>query len=214
MTDEPTCENDDELRDRIDAWASALVDGDVTIDDVDANVRDVVAARAEEFRRGRRMLLDSFDTTVDDLVVARASAVRFARPTRIGVRIAALTAAAGVFTLIGVAIGSSQNGSDSTAFAGDEVVATASATEAPSPAPAMESGAVEKSADTGFEAPAAMTAGESVSPDGAKCPDESRPVIIPEAVVEGELVEIHWSAGDGVVVYRLSDCSVVLAMTP
>ena len=211
MTDEPTSENDDELRDRIDAWASGLVDGDVSIDDVDASARDVVAARAEEFRRGRRMLLDSFDTTVDDLVVARASAVRFARPTRIGVRIAALTAAAGVFTLIGVAIGSSQNGSDSTAFAGDEVVAAA---EASSPAPAMESGAVEKSADTGVEAPAAMTAGESVSPDGARCPDGSRPVIIPEAVVEGELVEIHWSAGDGVVVYRLSDCSVVLAMTP
>ncbi|MFM8650198.1 MAG: hypothetical protein ACKODY_10615 [Actinomycetota bacterium] len=215
MTDEPTFENDDELRDRIDAWASALVDGDISIDDVDTTARDVVGARAEEFRRGRRMLLDSFDTTVDDFVVTRASAVRSARPARIGIRVVALTAAASVFTLIGVAIGSAQNGSDSTKFAevADAEVTDGGvvATEAPLAAPVMESVAAEKSADAGVEAPASPMV---ASADGATCADGSRPVIIPEAVIEGERVEIHWSAGDGVVVYRLSDCSVVFAMTP
>lgn len=215
MTDEPTFENDDELRDRIDAWASALVDDDISIDDVDTTARDVVGARAEEFRRGRRMLLDSFDTTVDDFVVTRASAVRSARPARIGIRVVALTAAASVFTLIGVAIGSAQNGSYSTEFAevADAEVTDGgvAATEAPLAAPVMESVAAEKSADAGVEAPAAPMV---ASADGATCADGSRPVIIPEAVIEGERVEIHWSAGDGVVVYRLSDCSVVFAMTP
>ncbi len=227
--------NTPENSERIDDWASRLIDGDVSLDDVDEALRDDVVARAERFARVRRTLRAASanaPTDTDD-VVARVMAevvpgsggVR----RRSGVWVSGLVAAAAVATIVGVAVSSSgRTSSDEAAdeatratpgsdVALDMKVAVA-ATEAPAaaaidaelatteaPAATKESGS-DATADSG---PAVTTFGA-----GDACPDELRPTIVPLAVVDGENVEIHWSAEHGVVVYRISDCSVVLATTP
>jgi hypothetical protein len=46
------------------------------------------------------------------------------------------------------------------------------------------------------------------------CDDPLRPAIDVEAIFAGETAEIHFSQPDGVVVYRLSDCLVIVGIVP
>lgn len=190
---------------RIDDWASRLIDGDIILDDVDADARDAVAERAQQFRVVRETLRRSRgDTpTNTELVVSRVLS-QAARGRRARVYALGLVAAASVATIVGVAVSSTDRTAPqdiATMAVGtpvDSAVAVDAKTKlAPSLAPADG------------QASASM---ESTTSD--ICPDDRRPTIIPLAYIDNEAVEIHWSAADGVVVYRISDCSVVLATTP
>lgn len=192
--------NDAPLSERIDELASRLVDGDVEIDMIESSLRDDVLRRASQFRDVRSTLSRSRQLTVTttDSVVARTMAA--SRPRRrVTTYVAGLAVAAAVSTIVGVAVSSSGR---SEAPAADvqakvAVMDAAPATEAPAMSSEM---AVDMSAADGAIADA--------------CPDDLRPTIIPVATVNGEDVEIHWSAAHGVVVYRISDCSIQFATTP
>ena len=190
MSNEPTNE-------QLDDWASAVVDGVTSLDDIDSEWRDRVSARADEFARVRSILRASSNNDRDDVFVMRTSHSR-----RAGAWVASLATAAAVATIVGVAIGSSNNGGNDVAveprIASPESMASASADLAMSP----------------MSATPQPEAGAKAGDVPGICADELRPVLIREAIVDGETVEIHWSMTDGVVVYRIADCSVVLATTP
>lgn len=198
--------NTSDNSERIDDWASRLIDGDIVLDDVDHVWREAVRARAEQFGVVRETLLASRDIVPanTDAVVARALSMspRHRRPR---IYVAGLAAAAAVATIVGVAV-SSAGDSREPSMVAEVATAPADASQtmiaADEPAPATE-------APTAGQASTAMDASA-----GDACPDDLRPTIIPRAYIDGEAVEIHWSAVDGVVVYRISDCSVVLATTP
>jgi hypothetical protein len=197
--------NTSENSERIDDWASRLIDGDIVIDDVEIDVREAVMVRAEQFRMVRETMLRSRDDASASTVnvdVQRALSTS-ARPGRARVYITGLAAAAAVATIVGVAVSSSER---SEVPAADVQTKVASMDAAPATeAPAMSS---EMSTEMAVE----MSAADGAIADA--CPDDLRPTIIPVATINGEDVEIHWSAAHGVVVYRISDCSVVLATTP
>lgn len=197
--------NTSENSERIDDWASRLIDGDIVIDDVEIDVREAVMVRAEQFRMVRETMLRSRDDASASTVnvdVQRALSTS-ARPGRARVYITGLAAAAAVATIVGVAVSSSGR---SEVPAADVQTKVASMDAAPATeAPAMSS---EMSTEMAVE----MSAADGAIADA--CPDDLRPTIIPVATINGEDVEIHWSAAHGVVVYRISDCSVVLATTP
>jgi hypothetical protein len=197
--------NTSENSERIDDWASRLIDGDIVIDDVEIDVREAVMVRAEQFRMVRETMLRSRDDASASTVnvdVQRALSTS-ARPGRARVYITGLAAAAAVATIVGVAVSSSERSEVPAAEVQTKVASmdAAPATEAP----AMSS---EMSTEMAVE----MSAADGAIADA--CPDDLRPTIIPVATINGEDVEIHWSAAHGVVVYRISDCSVVLATTP
>lgn len=197
--------NTSENSERIDDWASRLIDGDIVIDDVEIDVREAVMVRAEQFRMVRETMLRSRDDASASTVnvdVQRALSTS-TRPGRARVYITGLAAAAAVATIVGVAVSSSGR---SEVPAADVQTKVASMDAAPATeAPAMSS---EMSTEMAVE----MSAADGAIADA--CPDDLRPTIIPVATINGEDVEIHWSAAHGVVVYRISDCSVVLATTP
>ena len=197
--------NTSENSERIDDWASRLIDGDIVIDDVEVDVREAVMVRAEQFRMVRETMLRSRDDASASTVnvdVQRALSTS-ARPGRARVYITGLAAAAAVATIVGVAVSSSGR---SEVPAADVQTKVASMDAAPATeAPAMSS---EMSTEMAVE----MSAADGAIADA--CSDDLRPTIIPVATINGEDVEIHWSAAHGVVVYRISDCSVVLATTP
>jgi hypothetical protein len=87
-----------------------------------------------------------------------------------------------------------------------------------SAAPEMSTDGMSTEMSSGDMSTAMSSAMDGVPAEAADladaCPDDLRPTIIPVATINGEDVEIHWSAAHGVVVYRISDCSVVLATTP
>lgn len=201
MSNEPSNE-------QLDDWASAVVDGVTSLGDIDSEWRDRVSARVDEFARVRSILRASSNNDRDDVFVMRTSHSR-----RAGVWVASLATAAAVATIVGVAIGSSNNDGNDIALdsrnAAPESVAGATADLAVSPM----SAAPQYDAPAASEAPAAE-AGAKADDAPAICADELRPVLVHEAIVDGETVEIHWSKTDGVVVYRIADCSVVLATTP
>lgn len=204
--------NTSDNSERIDDWASRLIDGDIVLDDVDHVWREAVRARAEQFGVVRETLLASRDIVPanTDAVVARALSMspRHRRPR---IYVAGLAAAAAVATIVGVAV-SSAGDSREPSMVAEVATAPADASQtkiaADEPAPATEAPAATE-APTAGQASTAMDASA-----GDACPDDLRPTIIPRAYIDGEAVEIHWSAVDGVVVYRISDCSVVLATTP
>ena len=216
--------NTSDNSERIDDWASRLIDGDIVLDDVDHVWREAVRARAEQFGVVRETLLASRDIVPanTDAVVARALSMspRHRRPR---IYVAGLAAAAAVATIVGVAV-SSAGDSREPSMVAEVATAPADASQtkiaADEPAPATEAPAATEAPTAGqaFTATDAPTAGQaSTAMDasaGGACPDDLRPTIIPRAYIDGEAVEIHWSAVDGVVVYRISDCSVVLATTP
>ncbi|NDB04387.1 MAG: hypothetical protein EB147_06210 [Acidimicrobiia bacterium] len=195
--------NNAPLSERIDELASRLVDGDVEIDMIESSLRDDVLRRASQFRDVRSTLSRSRQLTVTttDSVVARTMAA--SRPRRrVTTYVAGLAVAAAVSTIVGVAV-TSVTSSDRS----DEPTRDAASNE-----------------PTTFEADVAVAAVASdvaVASDAARegaigdvCPDELRRTIIPLATIDGESVEIHWSPTDGVVIYRISDCSIQFATTP
>lgn len=192
--------NTPENFERIDDWASRLIDDDIVLDDVDPTSRAAVTERAERLRMMRDALLVSRDdtSTITDDTVTRILATS-PRHRRVGAYVAGLAAAAAVIAIVGIAVSSTGDsrgpsiGADATTQTKVATVESAAATEAPAAG----------------QAPTAM----DVS-GGDACPDAVRPTIIPLAVIDGEAVEIHWSAVNGIVVYRISDCSVVLTTTP
>jgi hypothetical protein len=193
--------NTSENSERIDDWASRLIDGDIVIDDVEIDVREAVMVRAEQFRMVRETMLRSRDDASASTVnvdVQRALSTS-ARPGRARVYITGLAAAAAVATIVGVAVSSSGR---------SEVPAAEVQTKVASMDASTASAAPEMSTAMAVE----MSAADGAIADA--CPDDLRPTIIPVATINGEDVEIHWSAAHGVVVYRISDCSVVLATTP
>lgn len=198
--------NTPENFERIDDWASRLIDDDIVLDDVDPTSRAAVTERAERLRMMRDALLVSRDdtSTITDDTVTRILATS-PRHRRVGAYVAGLAAAAAVIAIVGIAVSSTGDsrgpsiGADATTQTKVATVESAAATEVPAATEAPAAG----------QAPTAM----DVS-GGDACPDAVRPTIIPLAVIDGEAVEIHWSAVNGVVVYRISDCSVVLATTP
>jgi hypothetical protein len=193
--------NTSENSERIDDWASRLIDGDIVIDDVEIDVREAVMVRAEQFRMVRETMLRSRDDASASTVnvdVQRALSTS-ARPGRARVYITGLAAAAAVATIVGVAVSSSGR---------SEVPAADVQTKVASMDASTASAAPEMSTEMAVE----MSAADGAIADA--CPDDLRPTIIPVATINGEDVEIHWSAAHGVVVYRISDCSVVLATTP
>lgn len=193
--------NTSENSERIDDWASRLIDGDIVIDDVEIDVREAVMVRAEQFRMVRETMLRSRDDASASTVnvdVQRALSTS-ARPGRARVYITGLAAAAAVATIVGVAVSSSGR---------SEVPAAEVQTKVASMDASTASAAPEMSTEMAVE----MSAADGAIADA--CPDDLRPTIIPVATINGEDVEIHWSAAHGVVVYRISDCSVVLATTP
>ncbi|MCE2763839.1 MAG: hypothetical protein LW627_04940 [Ilumatobacteraceae bacterium] len=185
---------------RIDDWASRLIDDDIVLDDIDPTSRDAVMERAEQFRVMRDALRRTRDDTPANTsaVVTRVLATS-PRHRRVGPYVASLAAAAVVATIVGVAVSSTGDSREPSTVAEN---ATQTKIAADEPAPATE-------APAAGQAPTAMDF--SV---GDACPDDLRPTIIPLAYIDNEAVEIHWSAVNGVVVYRISDCSVVLATTP
>ena len=193
--------NTSENSERIDDWASRLIDGDIVIDDVEIDVREAVMVRAEQFRMVRETMLRSRDDASASTVnvdVQRALSTS-ARPGRARVYITGLAAAAAVAPIVGVAVSSSGR---------SEVPAADVQTKVASMDASTASAAPEMSTEMAVE----MSAADGAIADA--CPDDLRPTIIPVATINGEDVEIHWSAAHGVVVYRISDCSVVLATTP
>jgi hypothetical protein len=193
--------NTSENSERIDDWASRLIDGDIVIDDVEIDVREAVMVRAEQFRMVRETMLRSRDDASASTVnvdVQRALSTS-ARPGRARVYITGLAAAAAVATIVVVAVSSSGR---------SEVPAADVQTKVASMDASTASAAPEMSTEMAVE----MSAADGAIADA--CPDDLRPTIIPVATINGEDVEIHWSAAHGVVVYRISDCSVVLATTP
>jgi len=177
---------------RIDDWASRLIDDDIVLDDIDPTSRDAVMERAEQFRVMRDALRRTRDDTPANTsaVVTRVLATS-PRHRRVGPYVVA--------TIVGVAVSSTGDSREPSTVAEN---ATQTKIAADEPAPATE-------APAAGQAPTAMDF--SV---GDACPDDLRPTIIPLAYIDNEAVEIHWSAVNGVVVYRISDCSVVLATTP
>lgn len=197
--------NTSENSERIDDWASRLIDGDIVIDDVEIDVREAVMVRAEQFRMVRETMLRSRDDASASTVnvdVQRALSTS-ARPGRARVYITGLAAAAAVATIVGVAVSSSGR---------SEVPAAEVQTKVASMDASTASAAPEMSSEMSTEMAVEMSAADGAIADA--CPDDLRPTIIPVATINGEDVEIHWSAAHGVVVYRISDCSVVLATTP
>ncbi|NDE60398.1 MAG: hypothetical protein EB010_13475 [Acidimicrobiia bacterium] len=186
--------NNAPLSERIDELASRLVDGDVEIDMIESSLRDDVLRRASQFRDVRSTLSRSRQLTVTttDSVVARTMAA--SRPRRrVTTYVAGLAVAAAVSTIVGVAV-TSVTSSDRS----DEPTRDAASNE-----------------PTTFEADVAVAS--DAAREGAigdVCPDELRRTIIPLATIDGESVEIHWSPTDGVVIYRISDCSIQFATTP
>jgi hypothetical protein len=210
--------NTSENSERIDDWASRLIDGDIVIDDVEVDVREAVMVRAEQFRMVRETMLRSRDDASASTVnvdVQRALSTS-ARPGRARVYITGLAAAAAVATIVGVAVSSSGR-SEVPAAEVQTKVASMDASTA-SAAPEMSTNEMSTEMSSGDMSTAMSSTMGDVPAEAADladaCPDDLRPTIIPVATINGEDVEIHWSAAHGVVVYRISDCSVVLATTP
>ncbi|MFZ9427668.1 MAG: hypothetical protein ACO29A_09745 [Ilumatobacteraceae bacterium] len=195
--------NNAPLSERIDELASRLVDGDVEIDMIESSLRDDVLRRASQFRDVRSTLSRSRHVTMTttDSVVARIMAA--SRPRRrLTSYVAGLAVAAAVATIVGVAVTSITSSDRSNE-------------------PTRDAASNEPTTLEADVAVATVASDVAVASDAARagavgdvCPDELRRTIIPLATIDGESVEIHWSPTDGVVIYRISDCSIQFATTP
>jgi hypothetical protein len=190
-----------------------LIDGDIVIDDVEVDVREAVMVRAEQFRMVRETMLRSREDASASTVnvdVQRALSTS-ARPGRARVYITGLAAAAAVATIVGVAVSSSGRSEVPAAEVQTKVASMDASTASAAPEMSTEMSSGDMS--TAMSSTMGDVPAEAADLADA-CPDDLRPTIIPVATINGEDVEIHWSAAHGVVVYRISDCSVVLATTP
>lgn len=218
MTTTPHHESRDDL---IDELASRLLDDDITLDEIDANLRASVVARHAVFSANRDRLRRETPITREEPTRSTSRSVRY---TVLGL------AAAAVMGVLGVAI-TSQGRDDDVSTAGG-ASADASAFSVPA-ADALMSAGVDSSTDVvvaasmapaaATESPATEAPEAAASPAAADmskslsaplCPDPvGRPVIY-TGTYDGQSVEVHFSDADGLVVYRTSDCTAVLGIVP
>lgn len=158
------------------------------------------------------------------------------RSRKFGVYIGSLAAAAAVMAIVGVAVtqsGSSDESVSDMAVAAKispEVAAAPMASEAPAEMSAA-SFAPMAADSTLSGAKASLIIGDTnelqdlvsewsvegfVVPQRtvALCDDLLRPAVDVEVTFAGEPAEIHFTPQDGVIVYRISDCSVIIGIVP
>ena len=167
---------------------------------------------------------------------SRTQPVVRVKSRRFGVYIGSLAAAAVVVAVVGVAVtqsGSSDESVSDMAVAAKispEVAAAPMASEAPAEMSAASFAPM--AADSALSgAKASLIIGDTnelqdlvsewsvegfVVPQRtvALCDDLLRPAIDVEVTFAGEPAEIHFTPQDGVIVYRISDCSVIIGVVP
>jgi hypothetical protein len=152
------------------------------------------------------------------------------------VYIGSLAAAAAVVAIVGVAVTQSGSSNESVsdmavaAKISPEVAAAPMASEAPADMSAESfSPVIADSAISGAKASLIISDTNELqdlvsewSNEGfvvplkpeALCDDPLRPAIDVEVTFSGEPAEIHFTPQDGVIVYRISDCSVIIGIVP
>jgi hypothetical protein len=166
----------------------------------------------------------------------RTQSVTHTRARKFGVYIGSLAAAAVVVAIVGVAVtqsGSSDESVSDMAVAAKispDVAAAPMASEAPAEMSAESfSPMIADSAISGAKASLIINDTSELqdlvsewSVEGfvvpqkseALCDDPLRPAIDVDVTFAGEPAEIHFNPQDGVIVYRISDCSVIIGIVP
>jgi len=243
MSTDPTNDFDMNNLD-IDELASRLIDHDIELSEIPHELRANVDARAAQFGENRQQLLTSLplvDGSIINNAVQRAviSGQTQSKPRKLSMYIASLAAAAAVVAIVGVAVtrsGSSDQSAGDIAVAtkiSPGVVAAPMATEAPAdisansfvPMAADSSLAEATSDDMSLvlndvnELQALVTSWSIegfVVPQKTTpiCSDPLRPAVEAKVIFAGETAEIHFTQPDGVMVYRLGDCLVIVGIVP
>ena len=239
MSNDPTNNTDDNIT--IDELASRLIDRDIEISEVPHELRTTVNARAAEFGTNRQQLLAALPhvdgSTIDDAVQRAVIAGKTqSKPRRLGMYVASLAAAAAVVAVVGVAVtqsGSSDQSVSDMAFSAKISPEVAAAPEsAGAPADMTADSFAPMAADSAVVGAKASYIINDINelqdlvsewsvegfvvPQKAEplCDDPLRPAADVEVTFAGETAEIHFSQPDGVVVYRLSDCLVIVGIVP
>lgn len=167
---------------------------------------------------------------------SRSQPVVRAKSRKFGVYIGALAAAAAVVAVVGVAVTQSGSSDESvsdmavTAKISPEVAAVPMASEAPAEMSAASFAPMAAdSALSGAKTSLIISTTDELqdlmsewSVEGfvvpqrtvALCDDSLRPATDIEVTFAGEPAEIHFTPQDGVIVYRISDCSVIIGIVP
>lgn len=242
MSTDPTNNTDDDII--IDELASRLVDRDIDLADIPSELRAAVESRAAQFSTNRQQLLTSLPqadgSTIDRAInvalrSSRSQPVVRAKSRKFGVYIGALAAAA-VVAVVGVAVTQSGSSDESvsdmavTAKISPEVAAAPMASEAPAEMSAASFAPMAAdSAFSGAKTSLIISTTDDLqdlmsewSVEGfvvpqrtvALCDDSLRPATDIEVTFAGEPAEIHFTPQDGVIVYRISDCSVIIGIVP
>lgn len=242
MSTDPTNNTDDDII--IDELASRLVDRDIDLADIPSELRAAVESRAAQFSTNRQQLLTSLPqadgSTIDRAInvalrSSRSQPVVRAKSRKFGVYIGALAAAA-VVAVVGVAVTQSGSSDESvsdmavTAKISPEVAAAPMASEAPAEMSAASFAPMAAdSALSGAKTSLIISTTDELqdlmsewSVEGfvvpqrtmALCDDSLRPATDIEVTFAGEPAEIHFTPQDGVIVYRISDCSVIIGIVP
>jgi len=238
MSNDPTNNTDNNIT--IDELASRLIDRDIEMSEVPHELRTTVNARAAEFGTNRQQLLAALPhvdgSTIDDAVQRAVIAGKTqSKPRRLGMYVASLAAAAAVVAIVGVAVtqsgSSDQSVSDMTFSAkmSPEVAAPESAgapadmtadSFAPMAADSTLSGAKTSYIINDINELQDLVSEWSVEGFVVQqkaeplCDDPLRPAIDIETIFAGEPAEIHFSVRDGIVVYRLDNCSMLGGIVP
>ena len=239
MSNDPTNNTDNNIT--IDELASRLIDRDIEMSEVPHELRTTVNARAAEFDTNRQQLLAALPhvdgSTIDDAVQRAVIAGKTqSKPRRLGMYVASLAAAAAVVAVVGVAVtqsGSSDQSVSDMAFSAKispEVAAAPESAGAPADMTAdsfapMAADSTLSGAKTSYiindinelqDLVSEWSVEGFVVPQKAEplCDDPLRPAADVEVTFAGETAEIHFSQPDGVVVYRLSDCLVIVGIVP
>ena len=167
---------------------------------------------------------------------SRSQPVVRAKSRKFGVYIGALAAAAAVVAVVGVAVTQSGSSDESvsdmavTAKISPEVAAAPMASEAPAEMSAasfapMAADSTLSGAKTSLIISTTDELQDLMSEWSVKgfvvpqrtvalCDDSLRPATDIEVTFAGEPAEIHFTPQDGVIVYRISDCSVIIGIVP
>lgn len=227
--------------DSVDEWASRLLDGDIVATDVPPALRGDVARRMETFSRQRHALAEidglASDTALERAVDRGLAAHRrqqfVRRPRAFGVA----AAAASVLVLAG--LGLTRVGSDEPVDLADGEAAVMSAADASTPMAYSDAPKMEQ-ATTVAEPSLALTPDESIvafeseeelrtlsetwsfdaltresSQQTEAVPCLSEPMIrlvTRNALFRGQPVEVYLADSGDIIVYALSDCSVLLRL--
>lgn len=185
--------------DLIDELASRLLDDDISLTEIDSSLHASVLARRAVFAAHRDRLRRETPVSTSHSGSGRSHSLRY---TVLGL------AAATLVGLVGIAVASRQHPTDNTTTADNTTgvvaktaeVATSEVLAAASMAPEAAPMAADSS---GMASRAVVTC---VDPLG-------RPSVF-VGYYNGEQVDVHFSATDGVAVYRTSDCTPVLDIVP